>query len=258
MPVHLAAQQVLDPVLCLVEPSETAELSFPVEGLVSAVHVSRGDVVTKGDLLAELDTTIEAIKVERARARAANPHQVAARQARLDYLEGQAERAERLAENRAIPAAQALEARLEADVAREELASARMDRELAEIEAREADLRLEQKRMIAPMSGVVTERSLTVGEMHEAQTHVLTLARVDRLRVEAFPPISYYGAVAVGDTLTVRPEDPIGGNYAAVVTVVDQVFDAATGTFGLRLELDNSDLVLPAGLRCDLIFAPPS
>jgi hypothetical protein len=39
------------------------------------------------------------------------------------------------------------------------------------------------------------------------------------------------------------------------VTVVDRVVDAASGTFGVRLELPNPDYKLPGGLKCDIRFA---
>jgi len=38
------------------------------------------------------------------------------------------------------------------------------------------------------------------------------------------------------------------------VTVVDRVFDAASGTFGVRLELPNRQRKLPAGMRCKASF----
>jgi hypothetical protein len=47
---------------------------------------------------------------------------------------------------------------------------------------------------------------------------------------------------------------PVGGVYKAVVTVVDQVFDAASGTIGVRLELPNPDYAIPAGLKCQVRF----
>jgi len=40
----------------------------------------------------------------------------------------------------------------------------------------------------------------------------------------------------------------------AVVTVVDQVFDAASGTIGVRLELANPGYRIPAGLKCQVRF----
>jgi hypothetical protein len=51
-----------------------------------------------------------------------------------------------------------------------------------------------------------------------------------------------------------RPEPPIGGTYAATVTAVDHVLDAASGTFGVRLALPNPELLLPAGIRCKIVF----
>jgi hypothetical protein len=42
------------------------------------------------------------------------------------------------------------------------------------------------------------------------------------------------------------------------VTVVDRVFDAASSTFGVRLELPNPDYSLPAGLRCRIRFLAQS
>jgi hypothetical protein len=35
---------------------------------------------------------------------------------------------------------------------------------------------------------------------------------------------------------------------------VDQVFDAASGTIGVRLELPNPELRLPAGIHCRVHF----
>jgi len=52
-------------------------------------------------------------------------------------------------------------------------------------------------------------------------------------------PVAWYGAIAEGMTGKVVPEEPVGGEHAATVTIVDRVVDAASGTFGVRLELPN-------------------
>ena len=69
-----------------------------------------------------------------------------------------------------------------------------------------------------------------------------------------FVPTSRYGEIRVGSVAEVRPEPPIGGTYAATVTAVDRVLDAASGTFGVRLALPNPGLLLPAGIRCKIVF----
>ncbi len=47
---------------------------------------------------------------------------------------------------------------------------------------------------------------------------------------------------------------PVGGSYPAKVVIVDQVIDAASGTFGVRVELPNPKLELPAGLKCQFFL----
>ena len=52
----------------------------------------------------------------------------------------------------------------------------------------------------------------------------------------------------------VRPEKPGGGVLEASVKIVDRVVDAASGTFGVRLELPNPEYRLSAGLKCKVTF----
>ena len=67
-------------------------------------------------------------------------------------------------------------------------------------------------------------------------------------------PVSQYETVQPGMPAKVTPELPIGGIYDAEVAVVDNVFDAASRTFRVRLVLSNADYALPAGLRCTVRF----
>jgi hypothetical protein len=62
------------------------------------------------------------------------------------------------------------------------------------------------------------------------------------------------GSINVGQRAEVTPQAPLNGTYTARVTVVDHVVDAASGTFGVRLELPNRDYRLPAGLKCKIRF----
>jgi hypothetical protein len=60
--------------------------------------------------------------------------------------------------------------------------------------------------------------------------------------------------VTVGSAVEVRPEVPAGSRYKATVKVIDRVLDAASGTFGVRLELPNPQHRIPAGVRCRADF----
>lgn len=250
------AQQAapLAPINCLMEPDEIVRLSMPVAGIVAAVHVERGDTVAAGAVVAELDTTLESIALSLVEARAASTAQIDALRARVTFLETQVERNRTLSERNAISVQDYTESALDLEVARQELIEARLARDLARIEVTQARAVLDQKVLRAPIDGVIVERLLSRGEYRDTQDHIATIARLDVLRIEAFAPLRYYDRLALGARVTIRPEAPVGGAWPATITVIDRVFDAATATFGLRMELKNPDLVLPAGLRCEVHF----
>lgn len=133
--------------------------------------------------------------------------------------------------------------------ARAELAN----RRLAELELNRSIAELNQRMLRSPITGVVVKRFLHPGEFVN-RNPILELAQLDPLRVEVFAPISLLGRLAVGMRGQVMPEAPVGGTHGARVTVVDRVVDAASSTFGVRLELSNPNYKIPAGLKCRVRF----
>ena len=127
------------------------------------------------------------------------------------------------------------------------------NRRLADLELQRTSADVALRTIKSPINGVVVERFMHPGEFPK-QEKILKLAQIDPLRVEVYAPVSMLGKVAVGSTAYVKPEPPLTGEYPAKVTVVDRVVDAASGTFGVRLELPNQSLKLPAGLKCTVRF----
>jgi len=127
------------------------------------------------------------------------------------------------------------------------------NRRLADLELNRTTAEIALRTMKSPINGVVVERYMHPGEFPK-QERILKLAQIDPLRVEAYAPVGLLGKVTVGMSAMVKPEEPIKGEFPAKVTVVDKVVDAASGTFGVRLELPNPDFKLPAGLKCTVRF----
>lgn len=55
---------------CLMDPAEVIELGSPVAGLLDEVLVDRGDIITKGQVVARLNSAVEQSTVELLRTRA--------------------------------------------------------------------------------------------------------------------------------------------------------------------------------------------
>ena len=185
--------------------------------------MDRGDRVHKGQVVARLESDVEQANAQIAAVHAANETAIASGHARVEFLQRKMGRNEQLRTGNIVSFAQADEAASDEKVAEAQLHEAELNVAQARLEARRALGLLRQREVVSPVNGVVTERALGPGEFRHDQTHILTVAEMDPLRVEAFLPIAAYGQIKPGDTATVTPEQPVGGAYTATVMVVDRV-----------------------------------
>jgi RND family efflux transporter MFP subunit len=242
---------------CVLNPALTLKLGSPVASVIASVDVDRGDLVKKGQVIAHLESAVEKADVALDQAKAGSLAEISAKQVKVELTKGEFGRQSALLQRQDTSGQKYDQARADYESAQQDLALAQLDHNLAALELQRAEATLDQRIIRSPIDGIVTQRSLGPGEYLNQQESILTVAQIDPLHVETFLPIRYYGQIKVGDTATVRPEDPVGGERAAKVTVVDQVFDAASGTFGIRLDLPNADHSVPGGLRCRVTFAIP-
>jgi membrane fusion protein, multidrug efflux system len=239
---------------CVLKPSAELKLSAPVAGLIASVAVDRGSVVRKGDVVAVLDSRVEAASVAIAKRRSEATTKVNSAQAKVVFLERKSVRSRLLSKTQIVSESALEEAETNLAVAREDAQEALFDIQMARLELERATAILDQRTVRSPIDGVVTERKLAPGEYWAEREAAVTLAALNPLHVEAFLPVALHGRVRLGDQAVIRPEEPVGGAYDAVVEVIDRVYDAASGTFGLRLKLPNADLSIPAGIRCRIAF----
>jgi RND family efflux transporter MFP subunit len=240
---------------CVIDPAVVVKVGSQVPGLLESVHINRGDRVSAGQVIAQLAASVESATVALLSEQAVSTSEIEAQQARLDLALKKLERTEELAKRNISSKNDLEQAVAEMEVVKREVAIAEMRKRAAELELSRARTVLEQKTIRSPISGVVIERSLSKGEYLDQDGNLATIAQLDPLFVEAFLPVSQFGSIRAGMPATVQPNEPIQGTHEGIVKVVDQVFDAASSTFGVRVELGNADQALPAGHRCKVTFA---
>jgi len=210
----------------MMEPHVTVSVASQVPGILEEVLVQRGDVVTKGQVLATLRAGVEKADMEQA-------------SALLDFNR------RKLVRNNEL-------------VAKGNVSANDEDEMATEVKKDEAILhqvaaKLEMKTIRSPVDGVVVKVDLTAGE-YVGEKPIMTIAQIDPLNVEVVVPVSEYGTIKKDMRAEVRPESPVGGVYMGKVTIVDRVVNAASGSFGVRVELPNHNLAIPSGLKCIVRF----
>ena len=241
---------------CLIEPSQVVELRAPVDGIIGSVLVQRGDVLRKGQLLVELQSSAERLAVESARYRSQMDGQATTARNRIDYATKKLARLTSLLQENYITAQARDEAEAERLLAQSELQVALENRELAKIEHKRAQEQLAQRTLSSPFNGVVVDRLLNPGDLAESgsgRKAVLKLAQIDPMKVDVVLPAALFGQIKVGQRASVVALVG-GGRYPASVRIVDRLIDSASATFVARLDLANPQLQVPGGSRCHATF----
>ena len=248
---------VTDAYECLIEPNHSVEIRSPVDGIIARVTVDIGDAVQAGQVLVELDNTVEQAALEVAKYRAGMTGAVAAANSRLEFARKKVERFDNLQGQSFVSAQQKDEAQAEARLAESELTGAIEDRELARIEYKRAAATVKQRILRSPFNGFVAERNLGPGDLAEPSSNakaILKLSELDPLKVAVTLPLEMVGNVKPGETMAVKTER--GDVFERVrVAAVTAELEAKSGTFRVHLTLPNPENRISAGIRCDAVLS---
>ena len=193
-------------------PGAEVQVAAERSGRLERVLVHEGDLVRKGQLLAELESDELRAAVQAARAR------VAEAEAEVRLGEQSLLRKRRLTEEKIAAAHDLDQAQRDLDTAR-----ARRETALAEVALYEAQLR--KTRIVAPIAGTVTARVVDAGETLETGQAVATLADLSRLRVEGEADEADAAALALGSSVAILADGYPGRSWQGRV---EEVADSVT------------------------------
>ncbi|NVK40251.1 MAG: efflux RND transporter periplasmic adaptor subunit [Oceanospirillaceae bacterium] len=251
LPISAASAAAYD---CVIDPSKEVRIASPVRGILDQVLVDRGEKVARNQVIATLKSSVETATVELLKLRAENSALIEVEREQVALSAKSLQRAQRLLKTNAISQQQLDELATDHRIQQRELAQVQQNQRVTEMELARARAELELRTIRSPDDGIVAERALSGGEFVNEDAHILVLVKLDPLYVETFVPVDLYRSLSAGQSAIVEPVAPFEGRYPARIKVVDSVFDAASGTVGVRLEMANPDHLLPGGLRCRVTF----
>ena len=209
---------------CLLTPSTDIQVASPVVGVIKSVKVKRGDRVKKNQILVQLHAEVERSTLNLNKAQA-------------DYGKRTIKRNNDLYKRKLI-----------SEQERDEII---INNQVYSYEMAQTKELLKQKTIRSPLNGVVVNTFLDQGE-YVGEEPIMQIVALDPLYVEVVLPASRFGSIQKGDIATVTLDSPLNSSHQAKVIIIDPVLDAASATFGVRLELSNPDYALPAGLKCQV------
>jgi RND family efflux transporter MFP subunit len=233
------------------KPKEQVDVTSKVTGRVERLTAQVGDLVQRGQLIAELEDSELEQQVRRAEAaRDVARATVQQRNAELGNAKADADRAKQLLEQ-GLVAKQDYDTKLTAyRVFEAQVSLANAQTEQAGAELRELNIQRSQMKIVAPLSGYVAQRYVDVGAVVSPSTPIVKLVNLSTMVTVANVPERDVSKLRVGSPATVAV-DAFGDNeFQGKVARISPVLDAATRTALVEVEIAN-----PAGALKAEMFA---
>jgi RND family efflux transporter MFP subunit len=251
---------------------EEARVSAEAAGRVVETPVERGTRVAAGALLVRVSPAEAAAQLQEAEA---NAGQIEARlglaagqpfdprrvpevmnaQAALDYAEAEFGRIESLLEQKVVSRSEFDQRRTQVEAARQQyrVAVNGAEQSYRSLEAARARVALARKAMSdtavrAPFSGLVAERTASVGDYVTRGTPVATVVRIDPLRVELTVPEQAMSLVQVGQPVRISVDAYPGETFTATVRFVSPALRSDQRALVVEAVARNADGRLKPGL----------
>ncbi len=203
------------------EPNEVVTVKPEIEGRIVAVNFTEGAPVNAGDILFQLDDAKLKAAVASAEARATK--------AENDLARGEALFAEKTISQQEF----------------DNIHAAHLDSQALLVLARE---RLADTTIRSPLTGLVSERMVSEGQVVDRDRILVTVVDHDPMKIDFAVPERYLADLAVGQTVTVTVVGLADRKLRGEVYFVDPQVDPSTRTIKLKATIPNADGALRAGM----------
>jgi len=258
---------------CLVSTISEAQVPAQEAGVVVSINVKKGQLVKKGDVIAQMDDAIPQAEKKKAAAERAAAQEKADSDVNIKYSTAAAGVAEfTYRKNKeafdsvknSVPWVEVKRLELDWQRALFQIQQAHIDQRVdkltanaksAEVDAAEESIR--HRQIKAPLDGIVVDITPHEGEWVKPGDTVMHIVRLDRLQVEGYLKSSQYAAqdirdrkVVVSISLAHHPE-PV--QFAGQVVFVSPLVEAS-GEYRVLAEVDNRQAA--AGRNDDWLLSP--
>lgn len=205
-----------------------AQVVSMTSGVLLKLMAEEGDSVKAGDVLARLDPDRKGLALAQA-------------EAQLQKLEREYKRSQELFERQLVSADANDKVRSDLEVQRAAVQIARLE--------------LSYTSITAPISGVIAQRMVKVGNLIQPNTPMFTVVDSSRLEAVLNVPEREFSTMRAGLPVTMQVDALPGRTFAGTVDRVSPVIDAGSGTFRVTAAFDGGRQLQPGMFgRLDLVY----
>jgi RND family efflux transporter MFP subunit len=237
----------------ITEPVSSVTLSMPVTGQVMELAVTEGSKVTRGDTLITLDRRIEALDRESKSIALEDRSAMMELEQRVRILEHQVAKAKAVLGAGGVSQKQVQDEEIAWMTAQAQLLALRETKRREAIDLRLAEQNYARRRLVAPITGVVTRVNVAIGETVPPQEALIVLVDTTQIRFRGSFAIDDPAHFHTGQAAMLRwTQNGQTLERKAKVTYVAPVADPSSGLIEVIATADNRDHKLIPGATAEL------
>lgn len=207
----------------VVKEEQTSAISFTVSGTIKTMYVEEGQRVSKGELLAELDTT-----------NLANAY--AATKAQLLQAEDAMRRIQQLYDSQSIPEIKFIDIKTQLEKARSAEAIAKK--------------RLADSRLTAPFSGIIGKKNAESGENVLPNQAVYTLLKIEDVKIKISVPEKEIADILRNQQALIRVPALKDAPYSGKIEERGIMADPISHSYNVYIRVHNNATRMLPGMVC--------
>ena len=231
------------------QADESSDVAPEASGRVVATPVDVGQYVRQGAILVRLQGVDAGLRLDEARAA------VTRAEASVKLAESQNELAQTTAQRYAsllatgdVSRTVADQARTEAEPQLQNVNTARATLAQARAQLALAEKAVSDVVVAAPFDGFISERKVSLGEYVQPSTAVVTLLKINPLRLQLRIPGVQAGQIAIDQNVTATVDAYPDKSFAGRVTAVNPQISAESRSFLVEARVPNPQAVLKPGM----------
>lgn len=231
------------------QPDESSDVAPEASGRIVATPVDVGQFVKAGQVLVRIQGIDAGLRLDEARAA------VSRADANVKLAESQDNLAQTTAQRYAallatgdVSKTVADQARTQAETSVQSVNTARASLAEARAQLAQAEKAVSDVVVAAPFAGYISARGVSVGEYVQPSTSVVTLLKIDPLRLQLSIPGVQAGQISVGQRVTARVDAFPDRTFDGVVTGINPSISAESRSFTVEARVPNRDAALKPGM----------
>ncbi|ARU65206.1 efflux transporter periplasmic adaptor subunit [Histophilus somni] len=198
----------------LVRPNQGAVLSAQAPGTVANIFIQSGQPVKKGDVLVELDISVEQANLQASEAKLTTAKQIYKRYLNLYKTKS---------------------------VSQQELDNAKANYEslVANINALKAAI--ERRKIVAPFDGITGIVKVNVGQYVNVGTPIVRVEDTSSMKVDFSIAQNELEKLFIGQKVTATSDARLGETFGAKITALEPAVNAATGLIDVQATFEDED-----------------